>query len=119
MKKILGLLFILVVFSGCASNNTSIEDLSKANDTIKELSTIPDRMGSFEEEQAQQKQCVQNKLVEKGYTDGLDCIECGGRSDIDFNTGKRTYPAGMEGCTICESTDRYNAEIDAENSCSK
>jgi hypothetical protein len=109
-KKVLLILFLLIaVTTACSSNKSQI--------SIEDLASIPDRMEVFNEEQAKQKLCIQNKLEEKNYKDGLDCIECGGRSDIDVRTGKVTYPAGLEGCSVCNNTDRYNAEITAGNEC--
>jgi hypothetical protein len=44
------------------------------------------------------EECVQTKLISLGYSDGIDCIQ-------DYNN------------PICESIDRYNAQVDADNDC--
>jgi hypothetical protein len=44
------------------------------------------------------EECIQNKLISLGYLDGIDCIQ--------------NYDD-----PICESVERYNAQVDADNDC--
>ena len=75
-----------------------VEDLKTDVAKQQESSGYNECLKQLEEQEAQLKKCSNDKLVAKGYTDGIDCIQ-------DF-----TNP-------ICKETARYNAEVDADNEC--
>ncbi len=75
-----------------------VEDLKTDVAKQQESSGYNECLKQIEEQDARLKKCSDDKLVAKGYTDGIDCIQ-------DF-----TNP-------ICKVTARYNAEVDADNEC--
>ena len=125
MKKsfiIIGIVLIVGLFLAGCSKNTQISD---NQDSSKSGEKIEDKINTFEdlkkakesgepvsevdkcmkEAEAGMKKydeyttnCVNEKLKEKGYVDGVDCIQ-------DFTN------------SICEDTTRYNAQVNADNEC--
>ena len=75
-----------------------VEDLRTGVAKQQESSGYNECLKQIEEQEAQLKKCSNDKLVVKGYTDGIDCIQ-------DY-----TNP-------VCKETARYNAEVDADNEC--
>ena len=119
MKKTLLLAIVAFTFasvlSGCSAEN-KVEKLQQEKEAKLESSGYNACIAKIEEREKAQEQCKTDKLAEAGYTDGVDCIECGGYYDIDFSTGEKTYYEGYEQCTICD-TARYNAQVNANNEC--
>lgn len=75
-----------------------VEDLRADVAKQQESSGYNECLKQIEEQEAQLKKCSTDKLVAKGYTDGVDCIQ-------DY-----TNP-------VCKETARYNAEVNADNEC--
>ena len=80
------------------SPEQKVEDLKTDVAKQQESSGYNECLRQIEEQEVQLKKCSTDKLVAKGYTDGIDCIQ-------DY-----TNP-------ICKETARYNAEVDADNEC--
>lgn len=104
-QKLIILLAAVLAFAGGAfylirgqTPTQKVEDL-KANITNqRESSGYNECLKQVKEQEAQEKKCVTDKLVTKGYTDGIDCIQ-------DYTN------------ETCKNTTRYNAEVEASNEC--
>lgn len=119
MRKIFVLAGVLSVLllAGCSNSpEGEIKKLEQAKQGAAEKSGYNDCVKKVEDEQKiiekTMYDCEQNKLKESGYEDGVNCIECGGATNTDG-----TYPEGYEKCVVCDSTARYNAEVNAYNKC--
>ncbi|MFA6132353.1 MAG: hypothetical protein WC702_04845 [Patescibacteria group bacterium] len=95
------LLSISLVLSGagCTSSPSSrVDDLEQEKAANLESSGYNECVARIEARTAAHTQCVKDKIVADGYTDGLDCI------------GSYENP-------ICQDTTRYNTEVNASNDC--
>lgn len=84
-------------------NNTPESKVAKLEKTLadrKEKSGFNACMDKVNAKIKAEEECLTAKLVEQGYSDGIDCIQ-------NFND------------PVCEETARYNAEVDASNECSE
>ena len=82
-------------------NNTPERKVAKLEKTLaerKEKSGFNACMDKVNAKIKGKEDCLRAKLVEQGYTDGIDCME-------NFND------------PVCEEMARYNAEVDASNEC--
>jgi hypothetical protein len=97
---IIALLFVGggIYFLRVKSPKQKVEDLKIDVVKQQESSGYNECLKQIEEQETQLKKCSTDKLVAKGYTDGIDCIQ-------DY-----TNP-------VCKETARYNAEVDADNEC--
>lgn len=102
MKKtilIMAVLVLAVLISGCSkSPSAKVEQLEKNVNDINETSGYNACIAKVDEKVKAQEDCTKAKVIEKGYTDGLNCI-------ADY-----TNP-------ICKDTARYNAEVYGGNDC--
>ena len=119
MKKIILvlLMFSLLILSGCGKSKDITGDIvkersgdnqQKIEQSKKDLEEIEGRIAYVEEfsKQVQEQRellkqvddCVQNKLIQQGYEDGINCI-------IDYDN------------PLCENTERRDAEVNATNEC--
>ena len=64
-----------------------------------ETSGYNECMKEVADQDAKIKKCISDKMAAKGYTDTVNCFQ-------DYNTNP-----------ICKNTDRYNAEVNADNDC--
>lgn len=88
----------VVYFTKGKTPTQKVEDLKKDVVKQQESSGYNECIKQVKDQEDQSKKCISDKLVAKGYTDGLDCIQ-------DY-----TNPT-------CKETARYNAEVDASNEC--
>ena len=107
--------FIFAFITGCSAED-KVENLQQEKEAELESSGYNACIAKIEEREKAQEQCKTDKLAEAGYTDGVDCVECGGYYDMNFSTGEKTYYEGYEQCSICD-TDRYNTQVNANNEC--
>ncbi len=89
---------VVVYFARGKTPAQKVEDLKKGVVKQQESSGYNDCLTQVKNQEAQLKKCISDKLIAKGYTDGLDCIQ-------DFNN------------PTCKDTTRYNAEVNASNEC--
>ncbi|MFQ5975708.1 MAG: hypothetical protein ACE5J5_05290, partial [Candidatus Hydrothermarchaeales archaeon] len=75
---------------------TTLEELKEAK--ITNPSEYDKCLKEIEENEKKFEACIREKVEQKGYTDGIDCIQ-------DFQN------------PVCASTERYNAEVYANNDC--
>lgn len=119
MKKTLLFATIAFIFAfaltGCTAED-KVAKLQQEKEEKLESSGYNACVTKIEEQQKAEAQCQTDKLAKAGYTDGVDCTECGVQYDIDSSTGEKTYREGYAQCSICD-TDRYNAQVNAYNEC--
>lgn len=119
MKKTLLFATIAFIFAftltGCTAED-KVAKLQQEKEEKLESSGYNACVTKIEEQEKAEAQCQTDKLAKAGYTDGMDCIECGGNYDIDSTTGKKTYYKGYEQCSICDFA-RYNTQVNAYNEC--
>lgn len=103
-KTTTGLLLIpllILIGAGCMNSTASkVDDLEREKTEKMESSGYNDCVARIEARTAAHDQCVKDKIVAAGYTDGLNCI------------GSYENP-------ICQDTTRYNTEVNASNDCNK
>ncbi len=80
------------------SPQQKVEELKKQNTQEMEQSGYNECVKEVNAEQQKTNKCISDYLAKKGYTDGLDCVQ-------NYDN------------PICKNVDRYNAGIDAENTC--
>lgn len=89
---------VLLILNFKNSPENKVNELEQSIDTQKETSGYNACMKKVEEKMKKQEDCTAEKIKEKGYNDGLDCI-----AQYDNS--------------ICKDTDRYNAQVNASNDC--
>jgi len=120
MKKIIFILLVLslLVVSGCGIIGNAVKDIeekqlgdSKENieQAKKDLEEVEERIAYVQEFSRQVQEhkellkqvddCVENKLIQQGYEDGVDCI------------------SGIYDNPLCENTERYTTEVSVRNEC--
>lgn len=103
-KQIALIILVIVAVSGIfiwQTNSKPENKVAKLEQTIvdtKETSGYNACIKKVEEMMKKQEDCTAEKIREKGFTDGLDCI--------------KQYED-----PICQNTERYNAGTDSYNEC--
>jgi len=82
--------------TGCTDGPKTVDELKEQKENNP--SEYDKCLTEVEANEQFYEECISNKLVEAGYTDGIDCIQ-------NFNED------------ACQDTERYNAEVDANNEC--
>ncbi len=93
---IIGGFFIFSKKDSSYQNPQTLDELKQAKSEGK--SEFDKCMNEINENDKKIRDCTLEKLEEKGYTDGVDCI-------MEFDN------------PICEPIERYNAEVYAGNDC--
>jgi len=104
-KSIFILVGVLVVVAGVAFLYKGYSSPEKQADNVvqqieknRDVSGYNTCMAKVKADRQKIADCINPKLQAQGYTDGIDCI-------MDFEN------------PICKDTSRYNAQIQASNTC--
>jgi len=99
---VLVLVAVGVVIALVINNNKSSYGNEAYTKCVNEANTLADANKKISNQvDADIKKCTRDYIVSKGFNDTLECV---GTSNTD---------------PICESTERYNAEVDGSNQCNE
>lgn len=98
-KKASALLLALLLSACSMTAEQKIDRLERQNAEKRKSSGYDECMRMVEADEQKIKDCEVAKIIAAGYTDGLECVGTG-----------ETDP-------VCQSKERYNAEVNAHNTC--
>lgn len=94
------LISLMMLLTGCSNATTNkVNNLEKEKEIKLEKSGYNACVKKVEESKKAEELCIISKLKDAGYADGVNCIE---KYDTE---------------PICAETNRYNAQVNADNEC--
>lgn len=96
---IVGVIVAVIVNGNKSNSNYGNEAYTQCVNEANELADANKKIS--DQVDAEIKKCTRDFIAAKGFSDNLECV---GTSNTD---------------PICESTERYNAEVDGSNQCNE